>query len=78
MIAELGIRKIDDPAEHIEFLAVLDFDIGLFDLGNGQLGVLDPDKLGLIHEPLGYIDDRLRHGCREEEGLPGSAGLSLR
>ena len=42
---QLGIPEIDHPAEHVEFLAVLDFDIGLFDLGNGQLGILDPDKL---------------------------------
>ena len=68
--SELWIPEIDHPAEHVKFLAVLDFYIGLLGLRDGQLGVLDPDKFRLVLEPFRDVDDRLRHRSREEQGLP--------
>src|SRR5665647_1452230 len=66
---KVWVGDIDQPAKYIEFFAFFNLNIRLFDLRDDQIGVLNLDKLGFVHESFGDIDDRLWKGGREEQCL---------
>ncbi len=67
--AALSLQDAADHLDLVQRVGAVDELLGGV-VGRGSLHTLGADVGGLVHERAGQRDDRVRHGRREQHGLP--------